>query len=316
MSEPIAILNGRFVSISQATLSVFDSGFVHGAAVGDLMRTFHHRVFDLDAHVDRFFRGIDALGIERRVAPRPADVRKDVLEVVKHNAGLIPADHDLGVVVFATPGANRTYLGAAEYASASRCTWGAHTFPLPFEFWAERVQHGQRLVIPEAKHLPAECLDGRIKWRNRLHWYLADQAARASDAEVSALLLDANGHLTETSGGSFFVVKNGAIRTPKPDNTLDGISRRIVCELAEKLRIPCEFADLTREEALSADECWTASTTYCLMPVAAIDGSAIGGAIPGPVFTRLAEVWNKRAGLNIIHQIVSGAADRLASGRR
>ncbi len=75
------------------------------------------------------------------------------------------------------------------------------TFPLRFAQWATKYQNGQHLVIPEMRQIPAECLSPRIKSRNRLHWYLADRQAREIDADASALLLDLEGHLTETSRG-------------------------------------------------------------------------------------------------------------------
>lgn len=310
MSKPIAILNGRVVPVSHATLSVFDTGFVHGAAVGDMIRTFGHKPFRLDDHLDRLRRGIAALGIDGGIAPRDRDLREAVDQVVKHNAGLIPVDHDLGVIAFVTAGLNPTYLGAAGFDAAARCTWGVHTFPLPFELWAAKMQAGQRLVIPAARHVPAECLDGTIKWRSRAHWFLADREARRSDPQAAALLLDFDGHITETGTANFFAVKNGRILTPRPDNTLDGVSGRVVFELAEQLGISCEYADLTPEDALAADECFTSSTTYCLMPVATIDGHPIGNAVPGNVYRNLMQAWNNLVGVNIIRQILTGADDR------
>jgi branched-subunit amino acid aminotransferase/4-amino-4-deoxychorismate lyase len=310
--EPIAILNGRVLPLSQAAISVFDLGFVHGAAVGDMIRTFRHVPFRLDDHLARLRTGIDALGIN--AAPTDAEFRDAVREVVKHNAGLISQSDDLGIIVFATAGWNPSYLAATDEA-VPKCTWGVHTFPLPFALWAEKLRHGQPLVIPPVKHIPAECLDGRIKWRNRVHWFLADRAARKASRTLqasgtlvapaaSALLVDFNGHITESSTANFFIVRDGRILTPRPENTLDGISRRVVFELAAELGIPCEFADITPDEATAADEAFTSSTSVCLMPVATLDGHRIGGATPGPVFQRLMEAWNRIAGLDIVAQIL------------
>ena len=298
--EPIAILNGRIVPVSQASISVFDLGFVHGAAVGDMIRTFRHEPFRLDEHLSRLQTGIEALEIE--TAPGETEYRDAVRQVVAHNAGLIPRQHDLGIIVFATAGWNASYLGATDQP-VPKCTWGVHTFPLPFEFWAEKMQHGQQLVIPPVRHIPPESLDGRIKWRNRVHWFLADRAVRKENPSASALLVDSDGHLTETSTANFFLVKNSRILTPRPDNTLDGISRRVVFELAAELGIPCEYADIRPDEAKSADEAFTSSSASCLMPVATLDGHPIGTATPGPIYLRLMEAWNKLAGLNIIEQI-------------
>ena len=307
MPRPVAIVNGCTVPVADANLSLFDTGFVHGAAVGDMIRTFRHEPFRLDDHLQRLRNGIDALGIPD--APSDNDYRNAVQAVVRHNAGLIPKHHDLGVIMFATAGWNRSYLGSAHEPPAT-CTWGVHTFPLPFEFWAEKMRHGQHLVIPPARHIPAECLNGRIKWRSRVHWFLADRQAREANPAASALLLDRDGHITETSTANFFVVKNGRILTPRSDNTLDGISRRVVFELAAELGIPCEWTNIGRGDVLSAEEAFTSSSSTCLMPVATLDGERIGGEIPGSVYRRVMAEWNKLAGLNIIEQIFTGAKDR------
>jgi len=312
MSEPIAILNGRFVPVSEATLSVFDTGFVHGAAVGDMMRTFHHKPFRVEDHLQRFRRGIEALHIDD--APDDATLQDAIDDVVKHNAGLISRQHDLGIIVFATPGGNLTYTGATAATQPPECTWGVHTFPLPFELWAEKMQHGQQLMIGTTRHIPPECLNPTIKWRNRLHWFLADREVRRVNPQASALLLDTNGYLTETSTASLFIVKNDCILTPRPENTLESISRRVVLELAEGLGIPCDFADLTVEDACDAAEAFTASTPYCLMPVAAIDNRPIGEQVPGAVFCRLLQAWSELVSLDILDQIVTGAQERRRAG--
>lgn len=300
MSDPIAILNGTVTPISRATLSVFDNGFVHGAAVGDLVRTFGHVPFRLADHIERLRRGIELLGIEH--APSDDEWESAVGQVVEHNAGLIPPQDDLGIILFATPGWNPTYLPSN--ADRPTCTWGVHTFPLPFDRMADGMRNGRRLVIPFRRHMPGECLDSTIKWRNRIHWYLADRDAKAVDPHSAALLVDFDGHITETSTANFFVVKDGAIRAPLAENTLDGISRRVVFELAAELGIDCEYADLTPEDAYAADEAFLSSTTCCLMPVAGVDGHAPSSPIPGPVYTRLIDAWNERVGLHIIGQIL------------
>jgi branched-chain amino acid aminotransferase len=304
VTEPIAILNGRVLPVSQAAMSVFDLGFVHGAAVGDMIRTFRHVPFRLDDHLARLRTGIDALGID--AAPTDNEYRDAVREVVKHNAALISQDGDLGIIVFATAGWNPSYLAATDIVVPT-CTWGVHTFPLPFGLVSEKMRHGQHLVIPPVKHIPAECLDGRIKWRNRVQWFLADRAARKIDPAASALLVDFNGHVTETSTANFFIVRDGRLLTPRPENALDGISRRVVFELAAELGIRCEFADIAPEDAATAEEAFTSSTSVCLMPVATINGRRIGGETPGPVYRRLMEAWNRLVGLDVVGQIVGCA---------
>lgn len=309
--EPIAFLDGAVVPLSQAKVSIFDLGLVQGAGVTEMARTFAGVPFRLDEHLDRLFRSLSAVGLD---SPYPRDeLAARVREITAHNFGLIPPGHDLGIVLFVTPGLNRTYVGAAGMPASSRSMVCIHTFPLPFELWAEKARSGQHLVIPSIRQIPADCIDPRIKMRSRMHWYLADREARAADPQAQALLLDHSGAITETSTANFFIVAEGEIRTPGGKVALDGISRGVVRELAGRKGIPFREATLTPDDALAADEAFLSSTPYCLLPVTRLDGRPIGTGAPGPVFSKLMSAWNELAGLDIIEQLVRGARERLAA---
>jgi branched-subunit amino acid aminotransferase/4-amino-4-deoxychorismate lyase len=308
MTEPLAYLDGAFVPLSAAKLSVFDMGVVHGAAVTEMIRTFRHQPFRLNAHLDRLFRSLKAVRFPGTVSR--SELERRVSEVVEHNAALIPVTHDLGVIVFVTAGLNLTYLGAAGADLARVPTVGIHTFPLPFELWAEKLELGQHLITPNVRQIPPDTVDPKIKSRSRLHWYLADREARLVDPNASALLLDRQGNITETSSGNFLVVVGKTIRTPTRRSVLAGVSRRVVAELAAQ--IGCKYAetDLQVYDAVNADEAFTSSTPSCLLPVSRLNGHAIGDGRPGPVFQALMAAWNELVGVDIIAQTRNGARDR------
>src|SRR5262249_26044128 len=158
-------------------------------------------------------------------------------------------------------------------------------------------QEGARLVIPATRHLPAACVDPRIKQRSRLHWWLADQEARQTDPGAAALLLDDAGHVTETAAADFLVVRGGGAVWPPADTVLGGVSLQVVRELCAGLGI--EFAErpLGVYDCLNADEAMLASTPFCLAGVSRINGVALPW--PGPVFGRLLEAWAVSIGLDI-----------------
>ncbi|MEX1095150.1 MAG: aminotransferase class IV [Planctomycetales bacterium] len=309
--EPIAYLDGVFLHLSQAKVSIFDLGLVQGAGVTEMVRTFAGIPFRLDEHLDRLFRSMHAVGF--RIPQARDELAALVHKIVAHNFRLVPATHDLGIVLFVTPGLNRTYVGAAGMPAESPPTVCIHTFPLPFELWAGKIDAGQRLVIPSIRHVPAECIDPRIKMRSRMHWYLADREARGVDPQAQALLLDHAGAITETSTANFFIVTNGEIRTPGGDVALGGVSQCVVRELAVRDGVPFRPATLHPDDAFAADEAFTSSTPYCLLPVTRLDGREIGGGRPGPIFARMMAAWNELAGLDIIEQLRQGAADRIAA---
>jgi len=146
-----------------------------------------------------------------------------------------------------------------------------------------------------------------------MHYYLADQEARLVDPEAAALLLDLAGNVTETSGANFLIVERGTIVSPTTVNTLPGISRAMVIELAGKLGIPFVERDLQVFNVMNADEAFTASTPYCLMPVTRINGVPIGDGRPGPMVRRLMAAWSEEVGLDIERQIQEGAQRRTAA---
>ncbi len=310
MLEPLTYLNGRMTPVSEARLSIFDLGIVLGASVTEMARTFRHECFHLAEHIDRLFRSLKYTGFE-------IDMNRDMLmdlalDLVRHNAGLIPDRHDLGLVLFVTAGTSLTYTGLAGMATHKKPTVCVHTFPLPFELWAPKYEAGQHVVTPSIRHLPPECLDPKIKARSRMHWYLADEQARLVDPQAISLLLDSQDCITETSTANFFIVEGGRIVTPTGRNSLAGISQGIVRELADQLGIPFEQRDFQTYDVVNAEEAFTSSTPYCLLPVTRVNKKPIGNGLPGPVFQQLLEAWNELVGLDVAEQMQSGAAERIA----
>ena len=298
MTEPLAYLNGEFVPFSEARLPVSDMGIVHGASVTEMSRTFRHVCFRLDAHLDRLFRSLDYVGF--RIGESREQLRTISEQLVAHNAPLLPPGGDLGVVQFATAGINPTYAGPGARRTPTVCV---HTFPLPFELWRERLATGQHLVTPELRHVPPECFDPHVKSRSRLFWIVADAHARQVDPQAQALVRDVQGNLAETASGNLFVVQKGQLKTPTCRNTLEGVSRAVILDLAQSLNLPAQECVLQLEDALSADEVFITSTPYCLLPVTCLNGQAIGTGNPGPVAMRLLAAWSELVGCDIVKQM-------------
>jgi branched-chain amino acid aminotransferase len=310
MPEPLAYLNGRISPVSQTLLPVWDLGVVMGASVTEMARTFRHECFRLREHVDRMFRSLKHVGFE-------IDLNREALcdlvyELLEHNARLIPAHHDLGVSMFVTGGTSLVYSGYWGMATHKKPTVCVHTFPLPFELWAEKYTAGQHVVTPSIRHLPPECLDPKIKARSRMHWYLADEQARLVDPKAIALLLDRQDNVTETSTANFFIVRSGTIVTATGRNTLHGISQEVVKELAEQLDIRFEQTDFQTYDVINAEEAFTSSTPYAILPVTRINQRPIGDGKVGPVYSELLKLWTQVVGLDIVEQMQSGAIERKA----
>lgn len=310
MLEPLAYLNGRISPISQTTLSIFDLGIVMGASITEMARTFHHEPFHLDGHIERLFRSIKHVGFDVDLTPEAVvDLANELIE---HNSKLIPGHHDLGVSLFITAGTSLLYTGYAGMATHKKPTICVHTFPLPFELWFEKYTAGQHVVTPSIRHLPPECLDPKIKSRSRMHWHLADEQARLVDPRAIALLVDRQDNITETGTANFFIVQSGRIVTPTGRNTLQGISQQVVAELADQLDLRFEQRDFQTYDVINADEAFTSSTPYCLLPVVKVNGRPIGDGQPGPIYKSLLKAWGELVHLDIAGQMQAGAAERKA----
>src|SRR5262249_31443737 len=160
----------------QAHLAIFDAGIVLGATVTDMTRTFHQRPWRLDQHLDRLFRSL-------RYTRMDIGLSKEQLagisnELVANNARLLGEGEELGLIHFVPAGDSPTSAGSAGRAARTTPPVCAHTFPLPFEMWAKKLQIGTHLVTPSIRHVPPQCYDPKMKYRSRMHYYLADHEAR------------------------------------------------------------------------------------------------------------------------------------------
>lgn len=308
MPEPLVFLNGRMLPASQAHLAIYDAGIVLGATVTEMTRTFRHKPFRLVDHIDRLYRSLRYVRID--IGLTKQELMAISNDLIAHNAKPLDDGDELGLIHFVTPGEYKTYAGSAGSQARLTPTVCVHTFPLPFELWADKMQKGAHVVTPSIRHVPPQCYDPKIKYRSRMHYYLADKEAQLADPDAVALLLDLEGNVTETSGANFLIVEGNTIISPTLKNTLGGISRATVRELADKLGIGFVERDIQVYHVINADEAFLTSTPYCVMPVTKVNGVAIGDGKPGPTVQRLLTAWSELVGLDIRGQILDGAKRR------
>ena len=297
MDEPRAFLNGRWISASEAAVSVGDAGFMLGATVAEQLRTFDGKLFRLDDHLARLRQSLEVVGVDPQITvDRLARVAR---ELVARNYRLLAPGDDLGLSIFVTPGVYPTY---APYAPAGP-TVCLHTYPLPFGLWAEKYRTGQSLVTTDVRQVSPRSWPPELKCRSRMHYYLADRRAEAAEPGARALLLDEQGLVTEASTANLLALKSSeGLISPPPEKILHGISRSVIFELAAQLGISTVERELTLAEAAAADELLLSSTPLCLLPATRLDGRPIGDGKPGEVFRRLLAAWNELVGMDVAAQ--------------
>lgn len=302
MSAPLCVSNGQWIPQAELKLPLHDAGFVLGATVTDLCRTFRHQPFRLPEHLERFGRSYTSARIPQ---PVPLDeLARLAVELIRHNAQLLPPARDLAFLILATPGPIGYYAGQAGGAGEGKPTLILTTFPLTLSRFARLFTEGASLVIPSIRQVPPAILDARIKHRSRLTWWLAEQQAHDVDPTAAALPLDEAGHVTETAGANLLVVRHGTVFTPPRANVLDGISLRVTQELCGRLNIPFAELPLSPPDCQSADEMMLTSTPYGVAGVRRLQGTKLPW--PGPIFERLFAAWNELVGLDIRAQILRG----------
>ena len=288
-SERIAYFNGRFVPESQVLVPFRDRGFKYGDAVFDTARTFGHRVFKLPEHVERLYRSLAYLRIDCPLTPaRMVEVTEEVL---RRNLPLLEPDDDYWVTQRVSRGLDardREIWGQDGPTIIVECT------PLPLRQRAPLFRDGIRVLVPSVRRTAPEALSPRAKTHNYLNMIAGDLEVKARDPEAWAVLLDVNGNLAEGIGSNLFLVRGGAVCTPRERFVLAGISRETVIALARESGLPVVEKDLDLFDAYTADEAFLTSTSLCVCPVQSVNGVAIGGGgVPGPITRQLTDAYRR-----------------------
>ena len=151
---------------------------------------------------------------------------------------------------------------------------------------------GLKVVTPSIRRPAPDTLSPRAKTNNYLNLVLAELEVKERDPDAQAVLLDTNGNLAEGKGSNIFIVKDGAVITPKERYVLPGVSRETTMDLARERNLRVEEADIDLYDALNADEMFITSTSYCICPVGSFNGNTVGdGSVPGPVTKGLIDAY-------------------------
>lgn len=302
MSEPIAYLNGQLVPQSQATVPLYDAGFVLGATVTEQLRTFGGRLFRPQEHWRRLARSLEIVGVEPGVSS--AELDEIAARLVEQNLSFDPPGGELGLGVFVTPGPYATLAGDAPL----RPTVCVYTYHLPFQRWAGAYEQGVATVTSSVRQVPDDCWPAELKCRSRMHYYLADRQAAEQQPGARAILLDHNGCVSETSTANILLYRAGeGLVSPPEEVILHGITLDFVCELAAGLGIAVQRRPIPVKEIETADEMLLVSTPSGILPAVQCDGRPIDSGKPGPVYQRLLAAFSESVGVDVAAQALGAA---------
>jgi aminodeoxychorismate lyase len=281
----ILFLNGQFVPEEQGLVSVFDRGFLYGDGLFETMRVYAGQPFRWEQHWERLERGAAFLKIGLAISG--ASLRAAAGELIARNQ--MP---ECLLRVTLTRGAGaRGY--SAKGADKPSLVMTLHPAPP-----AEETPRW-RLVTSEVR-LPAGEPLAQCKTCNKLPQILARAQAEEAGAD-EALLLNPDGWVVEASSGNLFWLEGGAIRTSPPaSGILPGVTRAVVRELCQALRLDWREGQTTPLGLLEAEGVFLSLSSYGLVEAIALDGKPLRRS---PLTERLRKAYD-----GLVREASGGAA--------
>ena len=291
-------ISGEMVPESEAKISIFDSAVMLGDTVTESTRTFRHQPFKLDQHITRMYKSLKVTRIDPGCSP---DEMKEITSgVVEANLPEVAEEDDIWIVHNISRGVSMP--GPDPTVQQGRATVMIHTAPMDLTGWAGFYEKGCHAVTSMSRIIPSQSLDARIKNRSRMAYTLAEVEVKLVDPLAQGIILDVHGNVAENKGGNIFAVTDGRLRTPKSQNSLAGVSRGTVLELAEGLGIENEVTELQPYDLYTADELFFTSTPYCIMPATKFNGLPVGSGEVGELTRALLDAWSDQVGMDIVKQ--------------
>ncbi len=285
LPDTLCHLNGEFLPLAEARVSVLDRGFIFGDGVYEVVPVYGRRLFRFDEHMARLARGLGKI----RIANPHAEA--GWLALCRR---LVQALHDRS--------------GADDQLVYIQVTRGValrdHVMPPDIEPTVFMMASPMKPPTAEQRHQGVACVTARdFRWERgdiKSISLLGNVLARQLSADHGAAetLMFRDGHLTEASASNVWIVHEGALLgPPKSEHLLEGIRFELLRELCEEEGIAYNLRPIAEADVRAADEVLLSSATKEVLPVTKIDGEPVGhGALrgrPGPVYARLHEAYQR-----------------------
>lgn len=261
-------LNGAYLPISEAKVSVMDRGFLFGDGVYEVIPAYHGKLFRFEDHIVRLDASLAGIRLQ---CHKTLDEWRDILQT------LLEGGKDEYVYLQITRGA----------APKRDHGFPENVEPTVFAMAAEIKPFAGRITgIKAATMEDTRWLRCNIKATALLAHLLLRQEALDQDCAEAILLK--NGYITEGAASNVFaVIDEELITPPKTSDILAGITRDVILELAATNGIAHREDIIALEGLQSASEIWVASSTREIVPVVELDGMPVGNGQPGPLFQRM-----------------------------
>ena len=272
-------LNGQYLPEGEAKVSIFDRGFLMADGVYEVTSVLDGKLIDFDGHVKRLARSLGELELTCPIGEGELlAMHRELVARNKIDQGMIYLQITRG-----NPG-DRSFL----FPDASvPATVVAFTQDIPNMIDAPAAKTGIKIItIPDLRWSRVD-----IKTVQLLYPSMGKMAAKKAGVDDS-WFTDEAGRVTEGTSNNAYIVKGNRIITRALGNDiLHGITRAAVLRFAREAQFEIEERAFTPDEAKAADEAFSTAASLFVMPVVEVDGKPVGTGKPGPVATRLREIY-------------------------
>ena len=277
ISEQWVSVNGELVPKHEASVSIYDHGFLYGDGAFEGIRVYNGNIFRLVPHLQRLYRSVKALGFE--LDKNLDQFQSDVVSTVRANShydGYIRVTVSRGVGL----GLDPKHLGTKPTTIIS--TEQLRLYP------QEMYDNGLTVITASTRVPPPVCIDPQVKTTGK---YINSISAKMEANRVGAgeaLMLNMAGNVAEATGDNVFFVRNGEVVTPPTsEGALPGITRATVMEICKESGIPCREAVTTLFDIYMADEAFLTGTAAEVIPMVVLDEKTIGDGKPGAITNKI-----------------------------
>jgi branched-chain amino acid aminotransferase len=286
-SEDMSIciyLDGKYVDNKEdAKVSVFEHGFLYGDGVFEGIRAYNGLIFRLEDHVERLYNS--AKGIALTIPMSKEEMTETLLETARRT-GL----DDCYIRLIVTRGVGdlgidpRKCAKAAVYIIAT----GISLYP------EELYEKGLKIVTVSTRRTRPDMLNPQFKSLNYLNNILGKIEANRMGAD-EGIMLNAEGYVTECTADNIFAIRKGELYTPPTyHGILEGITRRVILEIAKEHKIPVHERGMVLQDFISADEVFLTGSGAELIPVVEIDKKPVNDGKVGPMFKKALAIFRER----------------------
>ena len=271
-------VNGTLVPRAEATVSVFDSGFMLGDGVWEGLRVHSGRIAFLDAHLDRLYEGAKAIAMD--IGLSREELARRLYDTIDGNA--MRDQQGVHIRLMVTRGIRSTpYQDPRVVISpATIVIIPEYKAPLP-----ATIEQGIRLFTVHVRRGDPAVQDQKLNSHSKLNCITACIQATQAGAD-EALMLDPHGFVATCNSTHFFIVRKGELWTSTGDYCLGGITRSNVIRICHEAGITIREKNFSLTDVYGAEEAFVTGTFAGVVPVTKVDGRVLTEG-RGPMVTRL-----------------------------